>query len=153
MFPVTSRYAGDWDLWYRLCLARGAASTNRVTSTIRAHETTGRGTTTVDRNGRRFAYVSMQQKRNMHRLRQRGADIRFDRKALYLDSPIPVKFLLRNAAGMGSWMLRYNHGLLLLPAKCGTVHALYRSLAGRLGPGFIRITSRMSRWIGWPDYF
>jgi glycosyltransferase involved in cell wall biosynthesis len=142
-FRATSTFSGDWDMWMKLALHYGAAATNRVIGNVRSHDTEGRGTTRVVRNGRAMGLTLMQAKKNLALLRQQGTTLRFDRAAMLRTSPMPTKLLLENAWGFSPRMLAYNYGLLLRSQPPGKIHLVFQVLARGLGRGFVRAASKL----------
>lgn len=113
-FRAASRYCADWEMWFKLALNYGTAATNRVVANYREHHSIGRGTSDVDISGRKYACVNMQRKRHMAWLRQRKPAVRFNRRALFNESPLPSRFILQYGYAFPRRMLRYNAGLLLI---------------------------------------
>ncbi len=142
-FPQNSVYSGDWDMWFRLALAGGAAQLAATLSFYRSHESDGRYTSDSNRSGRKAACCAMQVKRNLARLRASGRPAAFDR-AEWLEKYGPLyRELLLNAPRMPRWLLRYNRRILLLtrPATGGAraLHWLSR-LCGNPG---VRLAGRL----------
>jgi len=133
-FRPGSQYCGDWEMWFRLALRGGTASTNRVIANYREHATLGRGTTRVDVSGRKYAYVNLQRKRHAAWLRESGIETRFDREARQCETPMPTRFLLDHAHGFSPRMLRYNAGLFFL------------SRAPHLSYRLVQMTVRLLSW-------
>jgi len=113
-FRASSHYTADWEMWFKLVLNYGAAASNRVVARYREHHSVGRGTTAVDVSGRKYACVNMQRKRHCAWLRPKKPELRFDRHALFKESPLPSRFVLQNGCTFSPRMLRYNAGLLLI---------------------------------------
>jgi len=142
-FRPTSRFTGDWDMWFKLTLNNGAAGTSRVVGHSRGHKAESRGTARVERNGKYQALIAMQAKKNTALLRQRGVATRYDRVAALKAYPVPTRLLLENASGYGQRMLAYNVGQLLCSKPMHLGYYLFQMLARCLGPGFVRVASRV----------
>lgn len=132
-FRATSGYCGDWEMWFKLALARGAAKTNRIVANYREHISYGRGTTKVDVSGRKYAYVNMQRKRNFALLRRTVPTSHFDRVALQKAEPIPTRFILQHAYSFSPRMLRYNARLLLLSGAPHISYKMFQLLIATIG--------------------
>jgi hypothetical protein len=143
-FRPTSFFTGDWEMWMQLAIHHGATATNRVVGNSRAHESAERGTTRVDRSGKRLAFVTMQCKRNLALLRQHGSAATFDRAALQRRSPLSTRYLLQCGAGFSSRMLAYNVGLLLRSESPNWRHWGVKVLAAALGPRVVGMASKLS---------
>jgi glycosyltransferase involved in cell wall biosynthesis len=113
-FRPSSRYCADWEMWFKLALNYGTAATNRVVANYREYHAVGRGTSDVDISGRKYACVNMQRKRHMAWLRQKKPTVRFNRQALFGESPLPSRFILQYGYAFSPRMLRYNTDLLLI---------------------------------------
>ncbi len=124
-FRASSRYAADWEMWFKLAFNYRAAATNRVVARYREHHSIGRGTTAVDLSGRKFACTNLQRKRHIAWLRQERPGLRFDRHALFKQSPMPSRFILQYGYAFSPRMLRYNVGLFLVSTA---PHFRYRLL-------------------------
>jgi glycosyltransferase involved in cell wall biosynthesis len=142
-FRASSHYTADWEMWFKLALAYGAVATNRVVARYREHHSIGRGTTAVDLSGRKYACVNMQRKRHIAWLREKRPGLRFDRQALFRESPLPSRFILYYGYRLSPVMLRYNAGLLLISTA--------PDLGYRLVQVFVRLFSwrsvRLCSWI------
>jgi GT2 family glycosyltransferase len=113
-FPVNSTYTGDWDLWFRMAQAGGAAILGVDLSRYRSHGGTDRGTNSAGRSGRTNACRAMQCKRNLARLRAAGLPGEFDRR-LFLQRNCPTyRETLTYAPYMSRWLLDYSRRILLL---------------------------------------
>ena len=144
-FRATSLFTGDWDMWAKLALRYGAAATNRVIGNVRSHNTEGRGTTRVIRNGKCYGLTLMQAKKNVARARQQGKGLRFDRRLILKSNPVPTRFLFENAWEFSPRMLSYNYGLLLQSRPPHSGYLLLQILARWLGPGFVSAASKLYR--------
>jgi len=142
-FRTTSLFTGDWDMWAKLAVRYGAAATNRVIGNVRSHDTEGRGTTRVVRNGKCYGLTLMQAKKNVAVARQHGKEAYFNRRLLLKVHPVPTRFLLGNAWGFSRRMLSYNYGLLLQSRPPHSGHLLFQALARGLGPAFLRAASKL----------
>ena len=142
-FRPTSHYTADWEMWFKLALNYGAAATSRVVARYREHHSIGRGTTAVDVSGRKYVCVNMQRKRHMAWLRQKRPGIRFDRQALFKDSPLPSRFILQHAYAFSPQMLRYNAGLLLVSKAPHFGYRLLQLFAMLFSWRSLRIVSRV----------
>jgi glycosyltransferase involved in cell wall biosynthesis len=111
-FWPKSRFCGDWDMWFKLALQHGAAFTSAIVANARHHETTGRGTMRVDLQGRRFALINVQIKRNLKALREAGGYLVFDRYRALTMAPLPIRYLLYYACYFSNRMLTYHLQLL-----------------------------------------
>lgn len=147
-FHPASLFTSDWDMWARLSLRHGAAFTSRAVGNVRNHNTEGRGTTRVERNGKCVGLGLMQARKNLAMLRQVGQVRPFDRAAILRHGPVSTRFLLENAAGFSPRMLAYNRGLLLQSQAPHTGYLLFQFMARCLGPGFLRAASKLSRTLG-----
>jgi glycosyltransferase involved in cell wall biosynthesis len=144
-FRPTSLFTGDWDMWAKLTARYGAASTNRVIGNARAHDTAGRGTTRIERNGKFLALVNMQSKKNCALLLRQGVAVRYDRVAIQSIGDIRLTFLLRWGAEWSDRMLRYNTGLFLRSPYPGPLRLVFKCCTRFLGPGFVKFASRLYR--------
>jgi glycosyltransferase involved in cell wall biosynthesis len=142
-FRATSAFTGDWDMWIKLAARYGAARTSRVVANCRDHQSPGRGTTRVDRNGKFLALVNMQCKMNLALIRRQGLTVRFDRAAAQLASPVSARWLLNWAAGWSDRLLRYNVGLLLRSPSQGPLHFFFKTCARLFGPGWVKSASAL----------
>lgn len=146
-FRPNSHYCADWEMWFRLAMAGGAAGTNRVVANYREHHTVGRGTTKVDISGRKYAYVNMQRKRHVAWLRKVCPAVSFDRTALQSESPMPTRFLLKHAHSFSPLMLKYNAALLNRSAPPHLGYRIFQSLV-RLCPQLVlRYASRLTNLV------
>jgi glycosyltransferase involved in cell wall biosynthesis len=150
-FRPTSLFTGDWDMWVKLTLRHGAAGTNRVIGNVRSHETEGRGTVRVVRNGKSVALAFMQAKKNVVRLRQHGIKVHFDRATALQSTPLASRLLLQNAWGFSRRLLAYNYGLLLQSRPPNRRYRVLQALARCLGPRFVSATSRLYHLLNRPD--
>jgi glycosyltransferase involved in cell wall biosynthesis len=141
-FRASSHYTADWEMWFKLALTYGAAATNRVVARYREHHSIGRGTTAVDLSGRKYACVNMQRKRHIAWLRQKRSGLRFDRQALFRNSPLPSRFILRHGYAFSPLMLRYNAGLLLVSKAPHFGYRLLQLFAVLFSWRSLRIVSR-----------
>ena len=141
-FRPTSLFTGDWDMWAKLALHYGAARTNRVIGYYRSHETEGRGTMRVVRNGKCHGLTLMQARKNVALARQHGKEACFDRRLLLQVHPVPTRFMLENAWGLSRRMLAYNYRLLLESRPPHRGHSFFQRLARWFGPGFVRAASK-----------
>lgn len=149
-FRPDSHYCADWEMWFRLAMAGGAAGTNRVVANYREHHTLGRGTTKVDISGRKYAYVNMQRKRHVAWLRKIRPAVSFDRAALQSESPMPTRFLLKHAHSFSPLMLKYNVALLARSAPPHLGYRIFQSLV-RLCPRFVlRRVSQLANLASFP---
>jgi glycosyltransferase involved in cell wall biosynthesis len=144
-FRAASRYAGDWEMWFKIALARGAAKTHRVVANYREHHSLGRGTTKVDVSGRKYAYVNMQRKRHYRALAGFRPGARFDRYALQRVDPMPTRFLVRHAHSFSDRMLKYNAGLLWASRAPHVSYLAFQWLTRLLGPRSLRFFSHLYR--------
>jgi glycosyltransferase involved in cell wall biosynthesis len=135
-FRASSHYTADWEMWFKLALNYGAAATNRVVANFREYHSIGRGTTTVNISGRKYAYVNMQRKRHIAWLRRKEPHVRFDRRALLKKEPLPIRFILEHGYRFSPRMLRYNAGLLHVSSA---PHPRYR---------LFQVISRLLSWRG-----
>ena len=113
-FRASSRYTGDWDLWFKLAVSCGSAATDRILAKYRQHHSIGRGTTKADVSGRKYAYVNVQRKRNVAYLRRLQPIFRFDRMTLQKQSSMSLRFILCYGYNFSNWIFRYNARLLAL---------------------------------------
>jgi glycosyltransferase involved in cell wall biosynthesis len=118
-FPTKSIYTGDWELWFRLALARGSTQLGANLAFHRVHLGIDRGTTTAAKSGRKAACCAMQVKRNLGRLRERGKTGIFDRREWLRQYRPMYRDLLVYSRKMPGWLLRYNRKLLLLTDQPG----------------------------------
>ena len=142
-FRSSSRYCADWEMWFKLALNYGATATNRVVANYREYHAVGRGTSDVDISGRKYAFVNMQRKRHMAWLRQKKPAVRFDRRALFKESPLPSRFILRHGYAFPRRMLRYNTGLLLISTAPHFGYRLVQLFATLFSWRSLRIVSRI----------
>jgi len=133
-FRASSHYTADWELWFKLALNYGAAATNRVVANYREYHSVGRATSEVDSSGRKFACTNLQRKRHYAWLRSKKSGLRFDRHALFKESPMPSRFILKYGYAFSPRMLRYNAGLLLV------------STAPHLGYRLVQFIVRIFSW-------
>ena len=142
-FRPSSRYCADWEMWFKLALNYGAAATNRVVANYREYHAVGRGTSDVDISGCKYACVNMQRKRHMAWLRQKKPAVRFDRRALFKESPLPSRFILQHGYAFPRRMLRYNAGLLLVSTAPHFGYRLVQLFATFFCWRSLRIVSRI----------
>lgn len=142
-FRKHSQFCGDWEMWARLCAARGAAQTADTVSSYRQHLALGRGTTRVERNGKRYGLVNVQRKRVGRLLKESShfADIR--RKALEIQ-PLPSRILMRNAREMTPRILRYNTQLFLQSRAPNAGYRALQWLTRLTGPRVFRAVSEIT---------
>jgi glycosyltransferase involved in cell wall biosynthesis len=145
-FRPSSRYTADWEMWFKLALNYGAAATNRVVAKYREHHSSGRGTTTVDVAGDKYACVNMQRKRHYTWLRAKRPELRFDRPALFKESPLPSRFILQNGCTFSPRMLRYNAGLLLISTAPHFSYRLVQLFTMLFSWRGLRIASPIFNW-------
>ena len=112
-FRESAFYVGDWELWMKMIAIHGAAKLNSPVAFLRHHGGTERGTTRVDRNGKKYGLINVQRKRNLAFLRQMGVNVQFDRRVVHCQTIWAGTFLIKHGAGFSSRFLRYNIGLLL----------------------------------------
>jgi len=145
-FRTNSYFTGDWDMWYRLALKFGAAQTATEASVTRSHEGWDRGTSFVLRKGWKYALDNVQRKRNLALLKkERGMVIPFDRAKLLEHSPIPSRWLFRQANGFSRRMLVYNWWLFTHSNPPHLGYALLQWLARCFGPDTFRLGSIRQR--------
>ncbi len=142
-FCPNSLFAGDWDMWMQLAAVYGAAGTTGVVGNSRTHAGPGRGTTRVERSGKRLGLMNMQSKKNLALLRRRGIRANFDRDRAASLSPMPMRYLLENAAGLSPRILAYNCGLLLRSPSPHVFHFVLKILTRIFGPACVRAASRL----------
>jgi glycosyltransferase involved in cell wall biosynthesis len=134
-FRGSSHYTADWEMWFKLALNYGAVATNRVVANYREYLSAGRGTSNVDISGTKYACTNMQRKRNMAWLRQKNPSaIRFDRRALFKESPMSSRFILQYGRAFSPRMLRYNAGLFLI------------STAPHIGYRLLQLITQLFSW-------
>jgi glycosyltransferase involved in cell wall biosynthesis len=150
-FRPSSRYCADWEMWFKLAMNYGAAATNRVVANYREYHSAGRGTSTVDISGRKFACTNMQRKRHMAWLRQKKPAVCFDRQTLFKESPMPSRFILQYGYAFSPRMLRYNAGLLYLSRPPHFAYRLFQIVTRVLTWRSLRVFSRIFRLIGRDD--
>ncbi len=140
-FPTKALYTGDWELWFQLALAGGAAQLGADLGYHRVHLGADRGTTAAAKSGRKTALCAMQAKRNLNRLRRRGVNVAFDRRA-WLKAYGPMyRDLLVYAWNMPRWLLRYNRRILLLANPPGRFSRLLTAMSRLFGNPGIRAAS------------
>jgi len=142
-FLPTSQFTGDWDMWLKLVVHHGAAGIRRVVGTSREHFVEGRGTLRVVRNGKVYAFTTMQTKKNFALLRSRGIPGRFNRKEYLAESPVPLRFLFQSALGFSPRWLAYNSALFVRSRSINLTHFAFQRLVGCFGPRFLSGSSRL----------
>src|SRR5207237_7016035 len=106
-FRRTSLFAGDWEMWFKLSAAYGAAQTGKQVAFVRSHKGGERGTRQIERSGRKFGLDNVQRKRNLAILKRMGYEVQFERQPR--DWPaIPSRFLIENSTGFSRRILAYN---------------------------------------------
>ena len=135
-FPVNSIYTGDWDLWFRMAQAGGAAMLGANLSRYRCHTGIDRETNAAGRSGRTSACRAMQVKRNLGRLRKAGAPARFERSLFITHNCPTYRETLSYAPYMGDWLLSYCRRLLLLRKPASGLQAFQAAVLRAFGnPG------------------
>jgi glycosyltransferase involved in cell wall biosynthesis len=142
-FRRYSQFCGDWEMWARLCAARGAAQTADVVSSYRQHPALSRGTTRVERNGKRYGLVNVQRKRVARLLRRSGGFAETRRGALEFQ-PLPSRILIRNAREMTSRILGYNTQLFLDSRAPNVGYKMLQWVTRLMGSAVFRAASRLS---------
>lgn len=144
-FRTSSQFTGDWEMWVRLIANFKGAQTNLITGYQRSHAGPERGTTKVFLNGRMWPLVTVQQKRVLHLLRQRGAAVKFDRGEFLKKSPMPASFLLRHGAQLTPRMLRYCVECMVRSHAPSIGYGIFQLGARIFGVPFVRTTSNLFR--------
>lgn len=140
-FPTKALYTGDWELWFQLALAGGAVQLSADLGYHRVHLGADRGTTAAARSGRKTALCAMQAKRNVNRLRRRGMNIAFDRRAWLKEYGPMYRDLLVYAWNMPRWLLRYNRRMLLLANPPGRLSRVLSGVSRLFGSTGLRAAS------------
>ena len=141
-FETHSYFTGDWDMWFRLAVQFGAAQSAAEVSTVRSHETEGRGTLLVERKGWKWALDNRQRKRNLNYLKQvKGVAMPFDRLKLLKTSPVPLRLLLRCAHGFTRRISYYNWWLFTRSRPPHWRYVALQTLLRLLGPSGLRMIS------------
>jgi glycosyltransferase involved in cell wall biosynthesis len=141
-FRESSYYCGDWEMWAKLIAQGGAAQTEKVGAYYRAFASWDSETNAVIRCGRQIPACFVQQKRVLALL-PTDSKIIFDRAAPYKRSPLPIRYLLRNAATLRPRLLAYHVGLLLISRPPHWRYAAYQQCARLGGSGFVRLSSKL----------
>ncbi len=142
-FRKASYFTGDWDMWFRLAVAHGAAQIATEVAVNRSHYGLDRGTSRVERMGWKWALDNAQRKRNLRLLRQaRGLDIPFDRVKLLATQPVSSRVLLRFAPAFSRRILAYNTWLFTHSRPPNRAYAALQWLARLFGPGVFRLLAR-----------
>lgn len=130
------RFTADWDLWFRLA-ARGGGAQTETQVAIRRCFGLERGTSRVERMGRKWALRNVQRKRNLALLRrERGITIPFERTNC--GSPIQPRTLLRDAEQFPPRLLAYNAWLLVHSAPPHLRYALFQWVVRLFGARSLR---------------
>jgi hypothetical protein len=140
-FRATSLFAGDWEMWFKLCARHGGAQTAEMVAGVRSHSGGERGTTKIVRLGKQYALNNVQAKRNLALLRAMGMDTPFRRKETHAELPIPTKLLLPYAAGFSRRVLRYNTHMLLESHAPHWRYAGFQLAARLFGARFVKAAS------------
>ena len=144
-FRRASLWAGDWEMWFKLSAAHGSAQTRATVAFARTHSGAERGTSKIERNGRKFALDNVQRKRNLAILKTMGYSALFQRQPPGWPS-IPLKFLLQSSANVSPRLLAYNTRLFLGSRPHIWAYALVQFWVRILGPSILRFLSRI--WNG-----
>jgi glycosyltransferase involved in cell wall biosynthesis len=142
-FRTTSHFCADWELWIKLALHSGAASTKRVVGTLRDHSSPERGTSAVFRSGKVFALMNAQRKENLALVRRRGYSVKFDRAAIQTRSPLPFRFLLIHGKQFSPRLLRYNTNLFLISKAPNARYRCAQILVRLFRSSFVRVLSTL----------
>jgi glycosyltransferase involved in cell wall biosynthesis len=142
-FRPTSQFTGDWDVWLKLAVDYGAAGIHRIVGNQREHFAEGRGTTRVVRNGKFYAFTTLQTKKNLALLRSRGIAAEFKRTEYLSVAPVGLRFMLQCASGFSPRLLAYNSALFVRSRSINLLHFIFQRLTACLGPGFLSRSSRL----------
>jgi len=142
-FRATSRYCGDWEMWFKLAARYGAAKSGAKVACLRIHGGHDRGTTSIERSGKKYGLENVQRKRNVALLSRNGRSLRFDRVAIQAAFPLPIKFLLTSAAGSSDRILAYNVELLRRSRAPNWRYRAFQALTAGLGSQFPVLVSRI----------
>ncbi len=142
-FRKTSQYCGDWEMWTKLALHSGVAATTRIVAGMREHQVAGRGTGKVDLNGKKYALVYAQVKRNISSLKKEASlEMPFDRRRIATRTPFSIGFLLR-IAKLSDRMVNYNATLFAMTPSRSVAQTLMKIGIQFFGPRFVVFTSRI----------
>ena len=147
-FRETSLFCGDLELWSKMIARQGGAETSDTVAVFRDHSGWDRGSNRIYRSGMTFALMNVQRKRSLALHRSLGGTRRFRRAEELSRSCMPIRYLLRYAAGFSTRSLAYNHGLLVLSKPCHWRYAAFQRLARLFGPKFLQLTSMAWRKFG-----
>jgi hypothetical protein len=142
-FRATSQYAGDWEMWAQLIASGGAAETGEQVAYTRNHGGFDRGCNVIWSGGKGYALSYVQHKRVLALLKRQGVHQPLDRRSMQARFPTPSRWLLQYASKMSPRLLTYNVGLLKISPSPHWRHASFKNAARLLGPGFVRILSRV----------
>jgi glycosyltransferase involved in cell wall biosynthesis len=113
-FRSSSRYCGDWEMWFKLVSRYGGVHTGTVVAVVREYyEDQRRGTSKVSRAGENYLATIVQRKRNYAYLKKAGRVQEYDVKALRSKTNMSCKYMIWHGAAFSRRILNYNVGLFL----------------------------------------
>jgi glycosyltransferase involved in cell wall biosynthesis len=137
-FRATSRYAGDWEMWFALAACNGGAQAGAEVAVMRNYSDPRRGTSRISRQGENFLATVVQRKRNYGLLGRLGLAQRPSADELRRKSILTAKFMLWHGLNFSPRLLDYNARLFLLsPPQSLTQRALQLGIRC-LGPRLVR---------------
>jgi glycosyltransferase involved in cell wall biosynthesis len=144
-FRSSSRYSGDWEMWFKLVSRYGGAHSGAEVVVVRAYEDWRKGTSRVSQAGQNHLATIVQRKRNYAWLKRAGKVGDIDLKSLRDKAGISLKYLIWYGGGFSQRMLDYNVRLFL-SCRPRSLRQRVLQIAIRLGrSGLVRLCSRLCR--------
>jgi glycosyltransferase involved in cell wall biosynthesis len=141
-FRAASRYAGDWEMWFRLAAHFDGAQTGTEVAVMRVYNDRRKGTSKVSRTGENFLATIVQRKRNYAYLKRIGLVQRVDVWELRKTTILTVKFMLWYGKDFSPHTLAYNAKLLLVMPPQSHLQRLLRIAIVCFGARFITLLSK-----------
>ncbi len=142
-FQKGSRFAGDWNAWFRLAAEAGGAFTRQPVACSRAIEDTRRGSVRVERSGFDQASTIVQRKRAFARLRRLGRCHDVTVRQMRAEARPRLGVILRHATSFAPRMLGYNLALMRMIRGVSGRYRLWCMAARFISPGMARTISRI----------
>jgi glycosyltransferase involved in cell wall biosynthesis len=148
-FRSSSRYCGDWEMWFKLVSRYGGVCTGTVVAVVRLYEDQRKGTTKVSRVGENYLATIVQRKRNYAYLKQAGRIQEFDIKALRFKTNMSCKYMFWFGAGFSRRILDYNIRLFLGFPPSSLRQRLFQLALRVFGRRLVKLCSGLSAgWVG-----
>jgi glycosyltransferase involved in cell wall biosynthesis len=148
-FRNSSRYCGDWEMWFKLVSRYGGVQTGTEVAVVRLYEDQRKGTSKVCRAGENYLATIVQRKRNYAYLKKAGRIQGYDVKALRYKTNMSCKYMIWHGARFSRRILDYNIRLFLGFPSLSLRERLFQLALRVFGRGLVKLCSRLSGvWAG-----